>query len=178
MIMGASFLRAASKQAFIPEEDTQFTAGMAYPTVQYQNLYPATQNKMFVLGKIKKEVKETSTQESSHYDKANKYNCHLKIAHKFFKDVYFLKQQAKRDDRTRTHARTIFLGMVQKIHHGLSRKNTRMNTLGKIRVAGHGTFVLTGDVKFLRHALQEGRGTDSPQGPCIAAPTRESQRCL
>ena len=31
MMMGASFFRAASKQALIPEEETQFTAGMAYP---------------------------------------------------------------------------------------------------------------------------------------------------
>jgi hypothetical protein len=30
-MMGASFLRAASRQALIPEEETQFTAGIAYP---------------------------------------------------------------------------------------------------------------------------------------------------
>ena len=31
MMMGASLLRADSRQALIPEDDTQFTAGMAYP---------------------------------------------------------------------------------------------------------------------------------------------------
>lgn len=31
MIMGASFFRAASKQALMPEEETQLTAGIAYP---------------------------------------------------------------------------------------------------------------------------------------------------
>ena len=31
MMIGASFLRAASRQALIPEEETQLTAGMAYP---------------------------------------------------------------------------------------------------------------------------------------------------
>jgi hypothetical protein len=30
-MIGASFFRAASKQALIPEEETQFTAGIAYP---------------------------------------------------------------------------------------------------------------------------------------------------
>lgn len=75
MIMGASFLRAASKQALIPEEDTQFTAGMAYPTVHYQNVYPAAQIKCVCVRK-NKEIKNTNTQESSHSDKATKYNCH------------------------------------------------------------------------------------------------------
>jgi len=31
MIIGASFFLAASRQALIPEEETQFTAGIAYP---------------------------------------------------------------------------------------------------------------------------------------------------
>jgi hypothetical protein len=31
MMIGASFLRAASRHAFIPDDDTQFTAGIAYP---------------------------------------------------------------------------------------------------------------------------------------------------
>jgi hypothetical protein len=30
MMMGASFLRAASRHALMPEDETQFTAGMAY----------------------------------------------------------------------------------------------------------------------------------------------------
>ena len=30
-MIGASFLRAASRHALIPEEETQFTAGIAYP---------------------------------------------------------------------------------------------------------------------------------------------------
>jgi len=30
-MMGASFFLAASRQALIPEEETQFTAGIAYP---------------------------------------------------------------------------------------------------------------------------------------------------
>jgi hypothetical protein len=31
MMIGASFLRAASRHALIPDDDTQFTAGIAYP---------------------------------------------------------------------------------------------------------------------------------------------------
>ncbi len=31
-MIGASFFLAASRHALIPEEETQFTAGMAYPT--------------------------------------------------------------------------------------------------------------------------------------------------
>jgi len=31
MMIGASFLRAASRHAFIPDDDTQLTAGIAYP---------------------------------------------------------------------------------------------------------------------------------------------------
>ena len=31
MMIGASFKRAASKQALIPDDETQLTAGMAYP---------------------------------------------------------------------------------------------------------------------------------------------------
>jgi hypothetical protein len=30
-MIGASFLRAASRQALMPDDETQFTAGIAYP---------------------------------------------------------------------------------------------------------------------------------------------------
>ena len=33
MIMGASLARAASRQALMPELETQLTAGMAYPVL-------------------------------------------------------------------------------------------------------------------------------------------------
>jgi len=36
MMIGASFLLAASRQALIPELETQFTAGIAYPTTRDQ----------------------------------------------------------------------------------------------------------------------------------------------
>ena len=34
MMMGASLALAASRHVLIPDEDTQFTAGMAYPGIE------------------------------------------------------------------------------------------------------------------------------------------------
>ena len=38
MIIGASFFLAASRQALIPDEETQFTAGIAYPNTRKEEM--------------------------------------------------------------------------------------------------------------------------------------------
>lgn len=38
MMMGASLALAASRHALIPDEDTQFTAGMAYPGIELKQI--------------------------------------------------------------------------------------------------------------------------------------------
>lgn len=50
---------------------------------------------------------------------------------------------------------TVLFGMVQQILHSLSRKNTRMHTLGKIGETLESTFILARKVEFLGNPFSD-----------------------